>query len=124
VCVASRHARIIYIHSRSVGMFRACIHFGVHDHPVTNDTCRQSLDMAYECITNEVLKTPTTKNSTIVMAASKQFLADYLLNSSANVKGHHLVGSSLEVVMAKSTLLRSRIVVTLYLNKNVFCVVE
>jgi hypothetical protein len=36
-----------------------------------------------------------------VLAASKQFLADYLLKSPANVEGHHLVGSSLEVVMNK-----------------------
>jgi hypothetical protein len=47
VCIVSRHARINYIHSRSVGMSRTCIHLGVHDHPVANGTCRQSLDMAY-----------------------------------------------------------------------------
>ena len=123
VCIASCHARIIYIHSRSIGIFRACIHLGVHDHHVTNDTCRQSLDMAYECITNEVLKIPTAKDSAIVMAASKQFLADYLFKSSANVEDHHLVGLSLVVVMVKSALLRSRIIVILYLNQSVFCVV-
>jgi hypothetical protein len=124
VCVASRHVRIIYIHSRSIGMFRTCIHLGVHDHHVANGTCRQSLDMAYECIGNEVLKTPRAKNSAIVMAASKQFLANYFLKSSANVEGHHLVGSSLEVVMVKSALLRSRIVITLYLDQSIFCAVD
>jgi hypothetical protein len=82
-------------------MSRACIHLCVHDHPVANDTCRESLDMAYQCVANKVLKTPTAKNSAIVMAASKQFLADYLLKSPANVESHHLVGSSLEVVMDK-----------------------
>jgi hypothetical protein len=41
------------------------------------------------------------------MAASKQFLADYLLKSPANVEGHHLVGSSLEVVMDKFSTLAS-----------------
>jgi hypothetical protein len=56
---------------------------------------------------NEVLKTPTTKNSAIVMAASKQFLADYLLKSPTNVEGHHLVGSFLEVVMDKFSTLVS-----------------
>jgi hypothetical protein len=107
VCIALCHARIIYIHSTSVGMSRACTHLGVHDHPVANGTCRESLDMVYQCVANEVLKTPTTKNSAILMAASKQFLADYLLKSLANVEGHHLVGSSLEVVMDKFSTLAS-----------------
>jgi hypothetical protein len=71
VCIALCHARILYIHSTSVRMSRACIHIGVHDHPVANGTCRESLDMAYQCVANEVLKTPTAKNSAIVMAASK-----------------------------------------------------
>jgi hypothetical protein len=62
VYIALCNARIIYIHSTSVGMSRACIHLGVHDHPVANGICRESLDMAYQCVTNEVLKTPTSKN--------------------------------------------------------------
>jgi hypothetical protein len=47
VCIVLCDVRIIYIHSTSVGMSRACIHLGVHDHVVTNGTCRESLDMAY-----------------------------------------------------------------------------
>jgi enoyl-[acyl-carrier-protein] reductase (NADH) len=101
------HTRITYIHSTYVGMSRVCIHLGVHDHHVSNGTYRESLDMTYQCVANEVLKTPTAKNSAIVMAVSKQFLADYLLKSFANVKGHHLVGSSLEVVMDKFNILAS-----------------
>jgi hypothetical protein len=41
------------------------------------------------------------------MTANKQFLANYLLKSPANVEGHHLVGSSLEVVMDKFNTLAS-----------------
>ena len=107
VCIALCHARILYIHSTSVGMSRACIHLGVHDHLVANGTCRESLDIAYQCVANKVLKTPTAKNSAIIMAASKQFLADYLLKSSTSSKNHHLVGSSLEVVMDKFSTLAS-----------------
>jgi hypothetical protein len=69
VCIALCHTRILYIHSTSVGMSRACIHIGVYDHYVANGTCRESLDMAYQCVAHKVLKTPTAKNS--VMAASK-----------------------------------------------------
>jgi hypothetical protein len=107
VCITLYHARIIYIHSTYVGMSRACIHLGVHDHLVANDTHCESLDLAYHCVTIEVLKTPTTKNSAIIMTVSKQFFANYLLKSPANVKGHHLVGSSLEVVMDKFNILTS-----------------
>ena len=107
VCIALCPARILYIHSASVGMSRACIHLGVHDHHVSHGTCRESLDMAYQCVASEVLKTPTATNSAIVMAASKQFLADYLLRSPTIGENHHLVGSSLEVVMDKFSTLAS-----------------
>jgi hypothetical protein len=107
VCIALCHARILYVHSTSPEMSRACIHLGVHEHPVSNGTCRDSLDMAYQCVANEVMKTPTAKNSAIVMAASKQFLAVYLLKSPSNGEGHHLVGESLEVVMDKYSILAS-----------------
>ena len=101
VCIASCHARIIYMHFRSVGMSRVCIDLGVHDHHVANGTCRESLDMTYQCVANEILKTPTTKNSIIAMAASEKFLADYLLKCPASDESHHLVGSSLEMVIDK-----------------------
>ena len=107
VCIALCNARIIYIHSTSIGMSRACIHLGVHNHLVANDTCYESMDMAYQCVANEVLKTPTAKNSAIVMATNKQLLVDYLLKSPANIEGHHLVESSLEVVMDKFNTLAS-----------------
>ena len=81
VCIVLCHARIIYIYSTFVGMCRACIHLGVHDHHVANGACRESLDMVYQCVANEVLKTPTTKNSAIVTTTNKQFMADYLLKS-------------------------------------------
>ena len=41
------------------------------------------------------------------MAASKQSLANYLLNSPTSDENHHLVGSSLEVVMDKLSTLAS-----------------
>ena len=108
VCIVLCHDRNTYIHSRAVGMSRACIHLGVHDHLVANGTCRESLDMAYQYVANEVLKTPTSKNLAIIMVVSKQVLADYLLKSPASGESNHLVGSSLEVVMDKfSTIVSS-----------------
>jgi hypothetical protein len=63
--------------------------------------------MAYQCVANEVAKTPTAKNSAIVMAASKQFLADYILKSPFPGEKNHLHGASLEVVMDKFSTLAS-----------------
>ena len=80
---------------------------GINYHPLANDTCHEALDMTYECVANEVLKTRTSKNSAIVMATSKQFLADYLLKSPASGENHHLVGSFLEMVIDKSSTLVS-----------------
>ena len=71
ICLDVCYAKIIYMHSQSSNMSRVCIHLGVHNHPVSSEVCRESLDMAYQCVANEVAKTPTANNSTIVMAASK-----------------------------------------------------
>ena len=53
------------------------------------------------------MKTPTAKNSAIVMAASKKFLTNYLLKSPSNGDGHHLADSSLKVVMDKFSTIAS-----------------
>ena len=50
VCIVLCHAQIIYIHSTFVGMSKTCIHLGVYDHHMVNDTCREALDMAYQCV--------------------------------------------------------------------------
>ena len=107
VCIALYYVRIIYIHFIFIEMSKACTHLGVHDHHVANDTCHELLDMAYPCIANKRLKTPTTKNSAIVMTTNKNFMVNYLLKSLASGEGHHLVGLSLEVVTDKFNILAS-----------------
>ena len=107
VCIALYHAHILYVHFTSNEMSRACIHLGMHDHPVSNGVCHKSLDLAYHYVANEVLKTPTAKKSTIVLGASKQYLADYLLKSRTIGEDYLLVVSSLKVVMDKFSVLTS-----------------
>jgi hypothetical protein len=63
--------------------------------------------MAYQCVANEVMKTPTARNFAIIMAANKKFLANYLLKSPSNGDEHHLSGSSLQFVMDKFSTLAS-----------------
>lgn len=84
VCIALCHVRIIYVHSTSFEMSRTCIYLGMHDQFLSNGTCHESLDIAHQCVANEVINTPIAKNFAIIMAASKQFIADYLLKSLSN----------------------------------------
>ena len=107
MCIVFCHVHLIYVHSTFPGMSRACTHLSVHEDHVLNDTWCQSLDMTYQCVANKVMKIPTAINFAIIMAASKKFLADYLLKFPSNGEEHHLAHSSLEVVMDKFTIIAS-----------------
>ena len=80
-------------------MFSACIHLGVHDHHESTIVYHESLDMLFQCIGNEVSKSPTSKNSMIVMIANKQLMVDYIQKSFPPIEKNHLHRASLEVVM-------------------------
>ena len=121
VCITLYHALIIYVHSIYLETSRVCIHFSVHEHLVLNGICRESLDVTYQCVVNEVIKTSTTKNSTIVMATSKQLFIDYLLKSLSNGERYHLAGSFLEVVMAKFRFSCFSILLKLCMRLQTFC---
>ena len=71
ICLDVCYAKIIYVHLQSSNTSCVCIHLGVHNHLVSSGVCCESLDMAYQCVAIEVAKTPTAKNSAIVMAAGK-----------------------------------------------------
>ena len=70
-------ARIIYVHFTSPWMLRACIHLGVHEYHVSNSTCRESLDITYQCIVNEVMKISIAKNYAAIMAVSKKIHGNF-----------------------------------------------
>ena len=78
VCLALYDARIYYVFSSNPDLTRAAIDIGHHVHLVSNGVCLDSLDLMYDCMAQEIAKTPNAKNSAIVMAASKKFLADWL----------------------------------------------
>jgi hypothetical protein len=81
-------------------MSRACIHLGMHNHPVSDGICRETFDMISGLIAQEVSKTPTAKNSAIAMAASKEFLDKYLIQTSLGPK-KMLRGRELEDILDK-----------------------
>ena len=79
VCLALYDAKIYYVFSSNPDLSHAAIHTSHHIHPVSNGVCLDSLDLMYDCVAQEVAKSPNAKNSAIVMAASKKFLVDWLL---------------------------------------------
>lgn len=84
-----------------------CIYLGVHNHLVSIGVCRESLNMAYQCVANEMSKPQLQKNLVIVIAASKQILIDYIFIFLLLGKKTHLHGASLEVVINKFSTLAS-----------------
>lgn len=100
-------ARIYYVHSTTLDMSHVCIHPGHDNYLISNGMCRESIDIAYQCIAKEVGKPPTAKNSTIVIVANKQLFANYLLKSPIPRMKNHLKEASLELVMDKFQILVS-----------------
>lgn len=69
--------------------------------------CAMSPWMFSNVFPNKASKTPTTKNSTFVMAASKQFLVDFILKSPHLGEDNDLHGALLEVGMDKFSTVAS-----------------
>ena len=105
ICLALCSARIYHVSSSDSEVTRAAIHLGRHSHPVSQGTCQDSMDIVYDCVAKEVQKTPNAKNSAIIMAASKQYLADALIRPTPG--GSHLRGASLDAVMDQFETLTS-----------------
>jgi hypothetical protein len=58
----------------------------MHNHPVSNGICQETLDTISGLIAQVMSKTPIAKNSAIAMAASKEFLDKYLIHSGPRPK--------------------------------------
>jgi hypothetical protein len=99
ICVNFCPGRIYYVLGKG-DMSRACIHLGMHNHPVSDDICRETVDTISGLIAQEVSKTPTAKNSAIATAASKEFLDKYLIHTGPGPK-KMLRGQELEDVLDK-----------------------
>lgn len=80
-CLAICDAQLYHVTSANPAMHRAFVHLGHHNHPVAEGVCRDSLDLTYEFLASEVSRTPKATNSAIQMAASKNFLADFLFKT-------------------------------------------
>jgi hypothetical protein len=57
----------------------ACVHLGVHEHPVKNGEYQDFKDRSRTLLAEQVERTPHATNSSIVMEATKKLLGELLL---------------------------------------------
>ena len=60
---------------------RACLHLGVHDHPIKVGEDQGIKERTRQLIEEQVERTPKATNFAIVMEASKELVNDLLINS-------------------------------------------
>jgi hypothetical protein len=80
VCIATCAARIYYVYG-TANMTRACLHLGVHEHPVKVGEDQEIKERTRKLIEEHVERTPKATNSTIVMEASKELVDELLIDS-------------------------------------------
>jgi hypothetical protein len=79
ICVATCTARIYYVYG-AANMTRACLHLGVHEHPVKVGQDQEIKERTRKFIEEQVERTPKATNSAIVMEASKELVGELLIN--------------------------------------------
>jgi hypothetical protein len=79
ICFATCAARIYYVYG-AANMTRACLHLGVHEHPVKVGEDQEIKERTRKLIEEQVKRTPKATNSTIVMEASKELVGELLIN--------------------------------------------
>lgn len=57
-------------------MSRACVHIGVHSHPVKIGVNREAQEKLTTLISEQVERTPSATNFAIVLEAGKTFVAE------------------------------------------------
>jgi hypothetical protein len=77
-CVATYEARIYYVFGGD-HMIRACVHLGVHEHPVKDGEYQDFIDRSWPLLGQQVDKTPHATNSSIVMEATIELVGELLL---------------------------------------------
>jgi hypothetical protein len=61
-------------------MTRACLHLGVHEHPVKLGEDQEIKERTRRLIEEQVERTPKATNSAIVMEASTELVGELLIN--------------------------------------------
>jgi hypothetical protein len=79
VCIATCAARIYYVYGAS-NMTRACVHLGVHEHPMKVGEDQEIKERTHKLIEEQVYRTPKATTSAIVMEASKELVGGLLID--------------------------------------------
>jgi hypothetical protein len=61
-------------------MTRACLHLGIHEHPVKVGEDQEIKERTRKLIEEQVERTPKATNSAIVIEASKELVGELLIN--------------------------------------------
>ncbi len=78
LCISMCSARVYYVLG-APGMTRTYVHLGIHAHPVKDGELRDMQDRTRVLIGEQMEKTPTATNSSIVLEATKELLGELLL---------------------------------------------
>ena len=105
ICLALCDARIYYVTSSDPECTRMAIHLGHHHHPISKGVDQTAMDIMHDCVAKEVQRTPKATNSAIVIAASKNFLSDYLIRPGSG--SSNLEGASMDAVLDQFETLSS-----------------
>ena len=77
-CLVICPAKIYYVLGKDY-MTRACLHLGSHRHPVKVGIYRDAMERTRSLLGEQVERTPTATNSSIVLEASKELIGELLL---------------------------------------------
>ena len=77
-CVATCPARVYYVLGKQSST-RAFVHFGTHSYPVKDGELRDMRERTRSLIGEQMERTPSATNSSIVMEATKELLGEFLL---------------------------------------------
>jgi hypothetical protein len=78
-CIALCEAKIFYVHGNESSQ-RACIHIGIHQHPMKVGVCRNSRKYINALIEEHVERTPQATHNKIVLEANTDIVSDFLLS--------------------------------------------
>jgi hypothetical protein len=75
----------------TANMTRACLHLGVHEHPIKVGEDHEIKDRTRKVIEDHVERTPKATNSAIVMEASKKLVGELLINPEGALVSQHRI---------------------------------
>ena len=79
-CIATCPAKVYYVLGKK-SCTRAFVHLGTHCHPVKDGELRDMGERTRSLIGEQMERTPSATNSSIVMEATKELLGEFLLRS-------------------------------------------